>query len=150
MTSCRIPASIHFGLRLRLAQILATALTLALATTSQAAELSIDDLEEPWFSQVDLKISKPFAARNGRNPGEFFVQIFNLFDRFNGGPIEGAAISRDFGEPIGQIGPPRTIEVGFRIGFNAAPPLSAGDRATPAESPDRTPPRESSGAAERR
>jgi hypothetical protein len=92
---------------------------------------AIEDLEEPSFSQVDLKISKPFSARGGRNPGEFFLQVFNLFDRFNGGPVDGAAVSADFGEPIGQISAPRTIELGFRVGFNPAPRVRPESPAAP-------------------
>ena len=54
---------------------------------------------------------------NRRGGGEAFLQVFNLMDRFNGGPIEGRATSRNFGEPIGQIGPPRTLEFGFKLDF---------------------------------
>ena len=43
--------------------------------------------------------------------------MFNLLNRWNGGPIEGRVISPDFGRPIGQLGPPRTLEAGLRIGF---------------------------------
>jgi len=49
--------------------------------------------------------------------GEAFLQVFNVFDRFNGGPIDGVATSRTFGEPIGQIGPPLTVELGFALAF---------------------------------
>jgi hypothetical protein len=109
----------------------------------------IDDLDEPSFSQVDLKISRPFSARGGRNPGEFFLQVFNLFDRFNGGPIDGAVISSDFGEPIGQIGPARTIELGFRLGFNPAPPVPPGGPSIPLRPLEAPTPRESTETEER-
>ncbi len=74
-------------------------------------------LHEPTFMQVDLRVWKPFHFREGRGGGEAFLQVFNLMDRFNGGPIEGRAISRNFGKPIGQIGPPRTLEFGFKLDF---------------------------------
>jgi len=50
--------------------------------------------------------------------GEFtWLAVFNVLDRWNGGPIQGRVTSADFGLPIGQIGPPRTIEAGLKIGF---------------------------------
>jgi hypothetical protein len=116
----------------------------------RVAQLSeIDDLQEPSFSQVDLKISRPFSAWGGRSTGEFFLQVFNLFDRFNGGPIDGATISSDFGESIGQIGPPRTIELGFRVGFNPAPPVRPGDPTSPLTPLEAPTPRESTETEER-
>jgi len=77
----------------------------------------VDSLHEPTFMQVDLRVWKPFSNRSGKGGGEAFLQVFNLMDRFNGGPIEGRATSRDFGEAIGQVGPPRTLELGFRLDF---------------------------------
>lgn len=71
----------------------------------------------PRQAQIDLKISRPFAWGDQRGAGEFFVQVFNVLDRWNGGPIQGRVTSADFGLPIGQIGPPRTIEAGLKIGF---------------------------------
>jgi hypothetical protein len=73
----------------------------------------------PWSSlhAVDLRVWKPFSYRTRKGGGEAFVQVFNLMDRFNGGPMEGRVTSRNFGEPIGQVGPPRTLELGFRLGF---------------------------------
>ena len=41
----------------------------------------------------------------------------NLFDRFNGGPVDGRISSRTFGEPVGLLGPPRTAELGVRLDF---------------------------------
>ena len=67
--------------------------------------------------QVDLRLWKPFHFREGHGGGEAFLQVFNLMDRFNGGPVEGRVTSRDFGEPIGQVGPPRTLEFGFKLDF---------------------------------
>jgi hypothetical protein len=66
---------------------------------------------------MDLRVWKPFAFHDQRGKGDVFLQVFNLFDRFNPGPIEGRATSAAFGEPTGQVGPPRTVEVGFRLGF---------------------------------
>lgn len=74
-------------------------------------------LSAPTFFQIDLRVSKPFAFARGRGRGDMFLQVFNLLDRFNGGPVEGRVISPDFGRPIGQIGPPRTLELGLRLGY---------------------------------
>ncbi len=71
----------------------------------------------PWYLQVDLRLSRPFPWGDHRGGGEMFVQVFNVLNRFNGGPIEGRVIAPDFGQPIGQLGPPRTIEAGLKIGF---------------------------------
>ncbi len=72
---------------------------------------------EPSFSQVDLRLSRPFTFKGDGNSSEFFLQVFNLLDRFNPGVLEGAVTSRRFGEPTGQAGPPRTLEVGLKISF---------------------------------
>ena len=77
----------------------------------------IQDLDEPTFAQVDMRVSRAFAVASGRGQGEMFIQIFNVLDRYNGGPIEGRVIAPDFGEPIGQVGPPRTFELGVRMAF---------------------------------
>ncbi|HEU5180372.1 MAG TPA: TonB-dependent receptor [Candidatus Polarisedimenticolia bacterium] len=76
----------------------------------------VTHLDEPVFFQVDLRIAKPFLSSKGSG-GEAFVQVFNLMDRYNPGPIEGRAVSSHFGEAIGQVGPPRTIELGVRLDF---------------------------------
>ena len=68
--------------------------------------------------QMDVKLSRPFSMRGGKGMGKMFVQVFNLFNRFNGGPIDGIANSKTFGEPIGQVGPPRTLEFGLKMGFS--------------------------------
>jgi hypothetical protein len=73
-------------------------------------------LEEPVFFQVDLRIAKPFLNAKGSG-GEAYVQVFNLMNRYNPGPIEGRAVSSNFGEAIGQVGPPRTIEFGIKLDF---------------------------------
>lgn len=77
----------------------------------------ITSLDEPSFSQVDVRLYRPFEWNDGRGRGEVFLQVFNLFDRFNAGLIEGRAISRNFGEAISLAGPPRTIELGLRVGY---------------------------------
>ena len=77
----------------------------------------ITSLREPSFLQVDLRLSKPFLFSDGRGKGEFFFQVFNLLNRENYGLIEGRVTSRNFGEPITLAGPPRTVELGFRVGY---------------------------------
>ncbi|HEV8701552.1 MAG TPA: carboxypeptidase regulatory-like domain-containing protein [Candidatus Polarisedimenticolia bacterium] len=71
----------------------------------------------PHFAQVDFRLSRPFAWGERHAGGEFFFQVFNALDRWNGGPIDGRVTSFGFGRPIGQLGPPRTIEAGLKIGF---------------------------------
>jgi outer membrane receptor protein involved in Fe transport len=76
----------------------------------------IGSLSEPGFAQVDVRLYRPFRFADGRGDGQFFLQVFNLFDRENAGLIEGRALSRNFGRPITLAGPPRTIELGFKVG----------------------------------
>ena len=57
----------------------------------------------------------PFS--NGSGHGEVFVQIFNVFDRFNVGLIEGRIISPYFGRPIAMAGPSRTFQLGVKLAF---------------------------------
>jgi hypothetical protein len=73
-------------------------------------------LEEPWLAQLDLRIWKAFPFSEGKGEGQFFIQIFNVLNRYNGGPIEGRVISNNFGKPIGQVTIPRTVQ--FGAGFN--------------------------------
>ena len=75
----------------------------------------VTSLNEPALVQVDLKVARPFPL--GRGTGEVYLQVYNLFDRVNGAPIDGVATSRNFGEPIGLIGPPQSVEGGFRMSF---------------------------------
>ena len=75
----------------------------------------IASLSEPTFAQLDLRFYRPFSW--GKGHGEFFFQVFNVFDRENGGLIEGRAIARSFGEVITLAGPPRTIEAGLKLGL---------------------------------
>lgn len=82
------------------------------------AELpTIDSLSDEPFIQVDLRLSQPLALSQGRVGAEWFLQVFNLFDRFNPALIEGRVISTSFGRPLGLAGPPRTLELGLRLGF---------------------------------
>jgi hypothetical protein len=88
------------------------------ATVPASDRLSpVTSLREPNFAQVDLRLSRRFRAREGSAHGEVFVQVFNLLDRVNGAMIEGRAIARQFGQVITLAGPPRTIELGVKIGF---------------------------------
>jgi hypothetical protein len=84
---------------------------------SQPLLAPVTSLYAPAFYQIDLRVSKPFATRDGKTRGEMYLQIFNLLDRLNGGPVEGRAISPDFGKPIDLAGPPRTMELGLRLGY---------------------------------
>jgi carboxypeptidase family protein len=77
----------------------------------------VDSLHEPAFMQVDLRVWKPFNYRSRKGGGEAYLQVFNLMDRYNGGPIEGRVTSRNFGEPIGRVGPARTLELGLSLAF---------------------------------
>ncbi len=78
----------------------------------------VGSLEEDAFAQVDVRVAKPFRAaeRDGWN-GEVFVQVFNLFNRYNPGPAQGRITARTFGEPVGYAGPPRTIQLGLKISY---------------------------------
>jgi hypothetical protein len=76
-----------------------------------------ESAREPTFSQIDLRISRGFAFGGEKRSGEVFAQIFNLLDRFNAGTLDGAVTSRRFGEPFNQAGPPRTLEMGFKMAF---------------------------------
>jgi hypothetical protein len=77
----------------------------------------VGSLDEPNFAQMDLRIWKPFGSKEGSAELDVFFQVFNLFDRFNAGAIEGRITARNFGEPIGQAGSPRTFEIGIKAGF---------------------------------
>ena len=76
----------------------------------------VNDLDEPSFFQVDLRVYRPFPWNKGKGHGVFYLQVINLTDRQNGGLIEGRAISQSFGRVISLAGPPRTFEMGIRIG----------------------------------
>ena len=78
---------------------------------------SVSSLSAPSLSQLDIRVYRPFGAKGGKLSGQAFLQIFNVFDRFNGGLVEGRALATNFGEPISNAGPPRAAELGFKMGF---------------------------------
>ena len=86
------------------------------ALREEAGLAPVAALNEPTFAQADLRVHRPFEWDSGRRHGSFFLQVINLLDRENGGAIEGRAVSRSFGQVTTLAGPPRTVEVGFRIG----------------------------------
>lgn len=77
----------------------------------------IAGLDEPSFAQVDLRIHRPFAFREGRVEVDAYLQVFNVLDRVNYGLIDGRIVSENFGRGITLAGPPRTVVGGFKIGF---------------------------------
>ena|GEM_PF-1811403 len=77
----------------------------------------VDSLDEPGFAQMDLRVWKPMTSKESRTQLDFFIQVFNVFDHFNAGAIEGRITARNFGKPIGQAGSPRTFELGFKAAF---------------------------------
>jgi hypothetical protein len=77
----------------------------------------IKSLSAPTLSQLDLRFYKPFTANHGKAQGQAFVQIFNVLNRYNGGLVEGRALATNFGAVISNAGPPRSIELGFKMGF---------------------------------
>jgi hypothetical protein len=77
----------------------------------------VTHLTEPALLQVDLRVWKPFLLRGDGRQGEIFLQVFNLLNRFNGGPVDGNMTSKNFGQAIGLAGPPLTLEAGMRLSF---------------------------------
>jgi hypothetical protein len=77
----------------------------------------VTGLDAPYLSQLDLRMYHSFAFAHGKGNGQAYVQVYNAFNRFNAGRIEGRALADNFGEPISYAGPPRTFEVGFKMGF---------------------------------
>ena len=77
----------------------------------------VQSLSAPAYAQVDFRIAKRWGMETGGGGLELFMQVFNLFDRFNGGTLDGRAISVNFGKVITQAGPPRTLELGARVAF---------------------------------
>src|SRR4029078_4129196 len=78
---------------------------------------AVSSLEEPSLVQVDLRVFRPFTLKGKKTDSDAFIQVFNLFDGFNGAAVEGSATSKHFSQPLGVAGPPRTFEVGVRLGF---------------------------------
>ncbi len=77
----------------------------------------VDSLSEPDFFQVDIRLYKPFTFAKQKGQAQVFLQVFNLFDRENVALIEGRATAEKFGSVVALAGPPRTVELGFRIGY---------------------------------
>jgi outer membrane receptor protein involved in Fe transport len=77
----------------------------------------VQTLNAPSFAQVDFRIAKRWGMETGGGGLELFMQVFNLFDRVNGGILDGRATSVNFGKVITQVGPPRTLELGARVAF---------------------------------
>ncbi len=77
----------------------------------------IESLTSQDFLEVDFRLARPYQFGAGKTKGEWFMQVFNLFDRNNVSLIEGRVTSRSFGQPLGLAGPPRTLELGVRFGF---------------------------------
>jgi Carboxypeptidase regulatory-like domain/TonB dependent receptor-like, beta-barrel len=77
----------------------------------------VQSLTAPTLSQLDLKLYRPFAAKQGKLGGQAFVQIFNVLNRYNGGLVEGRVLASNFGKVISYAGPPRTVELGLKLGF---------------------------------
>jgi outer membrane receptor protein involved in Fe transport len=77
----------------------------------------VASLRQPSFAQVDIRITKPFVAGRGERRAEAYVQVFNLLNRYNGGPVDGRVTSLYFGRPVGYAGPPRSVEAGLKFAF---------------------------------
>ena len=77
----------------------------------------VSSLTSPSLSQLDLRIYRPFLVKAGKGHGTAFVQIFNVLNRYNGGLVEGRVLASNFGAVISNVGPPRSFELGFKMGF---------------------------------
>lgn len=78
---------------------------------------SVTTLSAPSLSQLDLRLYRPFKLKHGKGDGQGFLQILNVFNRFNGGLVEGRVLASNFGQVISYAGPPVTVELGFKLGF---------------------------------
>jgi len=76
----------------------------------------VTSLNEPSLVQLDLRVWKTFPLGSG-NEGQFFVQVFNLFNRVNPAMMEGRVTAVNFGQPTAQATLPRTVESGVRFAF---------------------------------
>jgi hypothetical protein len=76
----------------------------------------VTSLTSPSLVQLDLRLYRPFKVK-GKGYGQGYLQVFNAFNRNNGGLVEGRALATNFGAVIGNAGPPRTFEMGFKMGF---------------------------------
>jgi len=77
----------------------------------------VSSLTAPSLVQLDLRLYRPFKLKQGKGYGQGFLQIFNVFNRYNGGLVEGRVLASNFGAVIGNAGPPRSFELGFKMGF---------------------------------
>jgi len=77
----------------------------------------VGSLSSPYLSQLDARVYWQFGSEPKRVKGEAFLQVFNLLGRDNGGLVEGRALASNFGRVIGLAGPPRSVELGFKVGF---------------------------------
>jgi outer membrane receptor protein involved in Fe transport len=77
----------------------------------------VSSLTAPSLSQLDLRLYRPFVLKHGKGYGQAFVQVFNAFNRYNGGLVEGRVLASNFGAVISNAGPPRSFELGFKMGF---------------------------------
>jgi hypothetical protein len=77
----------------------------------------VTSLNEPSFTQVDLRLYHRFLFAERHGTGEIYFQVFNLLDRVNYGRIYGRIDSPLFGKGITLAGPPRTVELGLRFTY---------------------------------
>ncbi len=77
----------------------------------------VGGLSAPSLSQLDLRVYRPFNFKSGKAQGQAFAQIFNVFNRFNGGLVEGRVLAANFGQVISNAGPPRSVELGLKMSF---------------------------------
>ena len=77
----------------------------------------VNSLKSPSLMQLDLRLYRPFKLKQHKGYGQGFVQSFNVLNRKNGGLVEGRALATNFGAVIGNAGPPRSFELGFKMGF---------------------------------
>jgi hypothetical protein len=77
----------------------------------------VTSLSAPYLSQLDMRLYRPFTFNGGKGHGAAFIQVFNVFNRFNGGLVEGRVLAKNFGSVISNAGPPRSFELGFKMGF---------------------------------
>ncbi len=77
-----------------------------------------NSFHQPSFSQVDLKLTRPFAYGDRERAAEAYLQILNLLNTENGGLVQGQLNNPAFLGQAGLLaGPPRIVELGLRVGF---------------------------------
>ena len=77
----------------------------------------VQELNEPSYAQIDLRLYRPFGFGRGRGTGSVFLQVINLLDRENAGLIEGRVTSPNFGRTVTLAGPARIVELGMKFGY---------------------------------